>query len=253
LPRGQQATPAATLLETVFHDVNHDGGRTIYERNMRGLPIGDTEMAHLGRRREQVVSSDAGARTRQALCPGSDLECAIPAIAKSGKHNQNQLTTYRPGAIQLGCLVPTTNIAMTLTDDELSDPTAELTGGDDAHRRPITDVNAWLDGLDCDVRPTLRALGELLVGVAKHETAESADKFTARCLGVPDSGHLLDEEHELNPVYRLAIPRALAEWIDAHAGIARSARASTPTRQSGRRPRSATNATASRARKTWCQ
>jgi cell division protease FtsH len=132
---------------------------------------------------------------------------------------QNQLTACRPGAILLGCPVPHDHNAMTLTDDELSDPTAELTGGDDAHRRPITDVNAWLDGLDCGVRPALRALGELLVGVAERESAESADKFTARCLGVADSGHLLDEERELNPVSRLTIPLALAEWIDAHADV----------------------------------
>jgi cell division protease FtsH len=118
-----------------------------------------------------------------------------------------------------GCPSPDDHNAMTLTDDELTDPTAELTGGDDAHRRPITDVNAWLDGIDSDVRPALRALGELLVGVAERETAESADKFTARCLGVPDSGHLLDEERELNPVSRLTIPLALAEWIDAHAEV----------------------------------
>jgi cell division protease FtsH len=91
---------------------------------------------------------------------------------------------------------------MTLTDDELTDTTAALTGGDDARRRPITDVSAWLDDLDSDVRPTLRALGELLVGVAERGRAESADKFTARCLGVPDSGHLLDEERKLNPVSR---------------------------------------------------
>jgi cell division protease FtsH len=46
---------------------------------------------------------------------------------------------------------------MTLTDEELTDPTAELTGGDDARRRPISDVDAWLDGLDSDVRRALRA------------------------------------------------------------------------------------------------
>ncbi|HEX2283988.1 MAG TPA: ATP-binding protein [Mycobacterium sp.] len=108
---------------------------------------------------------------------------------------------------------------MTLIDDELTDPTAELTGGDDARRRPITDVNAWLDGLDGGVRPALRALGELLVGVVERESAESADKFTARCLGVPDSGHLLDEERELNPVARLTVALALAEWIDEHGDV----------------------------------
>ncbi|BBX75688.1 hypothetical protein MSHI_35940 [Mycobacterium shinjukuense] len=108
---------------------------------------------------------------------------------------------------------------MTLADDQLTDLTAELTGGDDAHRRPINDVNAWLDSLDCGVRPALRALGELLVGVAERGSAESADRFTARCLGVPDVGHLLDEERALNPVSRLTAALALAEWIDEYAHV----------------------------------
>ncbi|WP_396911357.1 AAA family ATPase [Mycolicibacterium sp.] len=108
---------------------------------------------------------------------------------------------------------------MTLTDDELTDPPAALIGGADAHRRPITDVTAWLDGLDGGVRPTLRALGELLIGVAERESAETADRFTARCLGVADCGHLLDEERPLNPVSRLTTAVALAEWIDEHAHV----------------------------------
>jgi RES domain len=67
------ATPAAALLETVFHDVHHDSGRIIYERNLRGMLIAhvrapavasladlrDAELMRLGLRREQVVSSDA--------------------------------------------------------------------------------------------------------------------------------------------------------------------------------------------------
>lgn len=106
---------------------------------------------------------------------------------------------------------------MTLTNDELADLTAGLTGGDDAHRQPITDIGAWLDGLDYGVRPALRALGELLVGVAERESAETADRFTARCLGVPDCGHLVDEERQLNPVSRLTVALALAEWMDEHA------------------------------------
>jgi hypothetical protein len=67
------ATPAAALLETVFHDVHHDSGRIIYERNLRGMLLAharapalatladlrDPELARLGLRREQVVSSDA--------------------------------------------------------------------------------------------------------------------------------------------------------------------------------------------------
>lgn len=111
---------------------------------------------------------------------------------------------------------------MNLTDDELTDLTAELTGGADAHRRPITDVNAWLDGLDRGVRPALRALGELLVGVAERDSTtrpESAERFTARCLGVAHCGHLLDEERDLNPVSRLTFALALAEWIDEHTHV----------------------------------
>jgi hypothetical protein len=67
------ATPAAVLLETVFHDVHHESGRIIYERNLRGMLLAhvrapalatladlrDPELARLGLRREQVVSSDA--------------------------------------------------------------------------------------------------------------------------------------------------------------------------------------------------
>jgi cell division protease FtsH len=108
---------------------------------------------------------------------------------------------------------------MTITDDELIEPTAGLPGGDDAHRQPITDVSAWLEGLDAGVRPALRALGELLLGVAERETAESAGQFTARCLGTADCGHLVDEERPLNPVSRLTVPLALAEWIDEHAHV----------------------------------
>lgn len=106
---------------------------------------------------------------------------------------------------------------MTLTNDELTDLTTGLTGGDEARRQPITDVSAWLDGLEYGVRPALRALGELLIGVAEREGCENADRFIARCLGVPDSGHLLDEERDLNPVSRLTTALALAEWIEQHA------------------------------------
>lgn len=108
---------------------------------------------------------------------------------------------------------------MSLTENEIADLTAGLTDGDDAHRRPITDVSQWLDGLDTDVRPALRALGELLVGVSEHESAETADRFTARCLGVPDTGHLVDEELALNPVSQLTAALALAEWIEEHADV----------------------------------
>lgn len=106
--------------------------------------------------------------------------------------------------------------AMTLTDDQLTDLTAGMPGGGAAHRRAIDDVGVWLEGLDYGVRPALRALGELLVGVAERESAESAERFTARCLGVPDCGYLLDEQRDLNPVSRFTVALALAEWIDEH-------------------------------------
>lgn len=101
------------------------------------------------------------------------------------------------------------NKAMTLTRDHLTELTAGSTGGGAAHRRVIDDVGDWLDGLDYGVRPTLRALGELLVGVAERETAENAERFTARCLGVPDCGYLLDEARNLNPVSRLTVALAV--------------------------------------------
>lgn len=133
--------------------------------------------------------------------------------------SQNQLTAVCRGAILFGCPVSDHSNAMTLTDDALTDPTAGMTGGADAHRRPITDVTTWLDGLEGGVRPALRALGELLIGVADRDGAETADRFTARCLGVADCGHLLDEERPLNPVSRLTTAVALAEWINEHAHI----------------------------------
>ncbi|OBK94047.1 cell division protein [Mycobacterium asiaticum] len=108
---------------------------------------------------------------------------------------------------------------MTLTDRPLTDLTAGVTDGDRTRRHRIEDLGAWLDGLDYGVRPALRALGELLVGVAERESAESAERFTARCLGVPDCGHLVDEQRELNPVSRLTTALALAELIDAHADV----------------------------------
>ncbi|OBJ80183.1 cell division protein [Mycobacterium gordonae] len=108
---------------------------------------------------------------------------------------------------------------MTLTDDELTDLTAGMPGGGAAHRQTIDDVGAWLDGLDYGVRPALRALGELLVGVAERESTENAERFTARCLGVPDCGYLLDEERGLNPVSRLTTALALAEWIGEHTAV----------------------------------
>lgn len=67
------ATPAAALLETVFHDVHQVGGRIIYERDLRGklmahlrVPtevvlgdLRDPELDRLGVSRAQIVSSPA--------------------------------------------------------------------------------------------------------------------------------------------------------------------------------------------------
>lgn len=109
---------------------------------------------------------------------------------------------------------------MNQTEDELADLSAELNGGADAQRRPITDVNAWLDGLDHNELPALRALGELLTGVAQRQRVthpEGAERFTARCLKVAGCGHLLSEERELNPVSRFTVALALTEWIGQYA------------------------------------
>jgi cell division protease FtsH len=58
---------------------------------------------------------------------------------------------------------------MTLTDDELIEPNVD-TGED---RRPITDVATWFADLNGGVRPALRALGELLIGVAERDTQKT--------------------------------------------------------------------------------
>lgn len=109
---------------------------------------------------------------------------------------------------------------MTLTDNEPTAPPADALGGAGLCRQPISDVGAYLDDLPEDARSGLLALGELLVGVAERpERSETADRFTARCLGVTDAGHLLDEDRDLNPVSRLTTAVALAEWISTHADV----------------------------------
>jgi hypothetical protein len=106
---------------------------------------------------------------------------------------------------------------MTLTDNTPPPAAPTDPGGDGARRVPIRDVGAYVEDLPADARTALRALGELLVGVtARPDRAESADRFTARCLGVTDAGQLLDEDRDLNPVSRLTTAVALAEWITHH-------------------------------------
>ena len=65
------ATPAAALLETVFHDVHQSSARIVYERDLRGMllahvrtPVAarlgdlrDPELARLGLSREALVST----------------------------------------------------------------------------------------------------------------------------------------------------------------------------------------------------
>lgn len=141
--------------------------------------------------------------------------------AKANRDRRKNEVDYAPGWVRVcsAALSLNDHEPMNFTDHELTDLAAELTGDADAHRRPITDLNAWLDGLDRGVRPALHALGELLVGVAERDPAlnpETAERFTARCLGVAHCGQLLDEERELNPVSRLTFALALAEWIDEH-------------------------------------
>jgi cell division protease FtsH len=112
------------------------------------------------------------------------------------------------------------NEAMALTNDEAISPPADTVGGAGLRHQPIDDVGAYLDSLPNDARVGLRALGELLVGVTQRPLrAETADRFTARALGVVNVGHLIDEERELDPVSRLTTAVALAEWITSHANV----------------------------------
>lgn len=96
---------------------------------------------------------------------------------------------------------------MTLTDDR------QLSAG----RYPITDAAAWMDAQPTDVRLSLRALGELLVGSSSaHDNTPTADQFTAACLGVASCGQLINEERPLTPVTALTMSLALSSWIEEH-------------------------------------
>lgn len=124
-------------------------------------------------------------------------------------------------AILYGCPVPDLTDTMNATNSENSSLAADFNHGRPLDRRPITNVTAWLDDFDPSVRSALRALGELLAGVAAEPAAieETAEKFTARCLDVPDCASLINEERTLDPVSRLTTAVALAEWIDQHACV----------------------------------
>lgn len=99
---------------------------------------------------------------------------------------------------------------MTLTDTEPISLPADTGGGAGPGRQPIDDVGAYLDSLPDDARVGLRALGELLVGVTHRPSrAETADRFTARCLGASDARKLIDEDRDLDPVSRLTTAVAL--------------------------------------------
>lgn len=156
---------------------------------------------------------------------GPEWEGLIWLRGRANQRPWENQVDYEPGGVRFcsAALFPEmTNEAMNLTNDELTELTTEQAGGADVHRRPITDVHGWLDGLEYSARPALRALGELLLGVTERdsaEPAESAERFTARCLGVADCGHLLDEERDLNPVSRFTFALALAEWIQEHTHV----------------------------------
>ena len=92
----------------------------------------------------------------------------------------------------------------------------EMTGS--SERVVAPDVNAWLGALEPSARAALMALGELLAGAPRAVGPESAEQFTARCLGVASAASLVDENRELNPVARLAVPLSLVELIEAHGG-----------------------------------
>lgn len=111
---------------------------------------------------------------------------------------------------------------MTDTDErtDLADELAAALAADQAtgdRRRNITDVEAWFDDQDPPVRWVLRALGELFGGVAAGEKSETAQRFTARCLGVSTFSHLVDEVRPLEPVARTTAALALGEWMQIHA------------------------------------
>lgn len=110
---------------------------------------------------------------------------------------------------------------MTYTSPAVTEPPAASPGGVAARRQPITDVRAYLEDLDPDIERGLRTLGELLIGATERsDQAETAGRFTARCLGVPHISRLLSEDRDLNPVSRLTTAVALAEWITIHAEVA---------------------------------
>jgi len=105
---------------------------------------------------------------------------------------------------------------MTLTNDEITRLATGFAVDDHTGRRQITDVSAWLDDVHPMARLALQALGELLAGVSDLDRAETADRFTARALGVTDCGQLVDETRDLNAVSRLTTALALGEWINEH-------------------------------------
>lgn len=107
---------------------------------------------------------------------------------------------------------------MTLTENAASRADAVSTGC--GRRLPLTDVGAYLHELPEDTHANLHALGELLVGLTQPPAgAESADRFTGRCLGVPDGGILVDDDSELNPVSRLTTAVALTQWMTTPAEV----------------------------------
>jgi cell division protease FtsH len=81
---------------------------------------------------------------------------------------------------------------------------------------PITDVPAWLEGQHFSARGVIKALAELLSGVAAADgdVPESAERFTRRHLG--DVAQLVVEDDPLTPASAVATALAVAELIAEH-------------------------------------
>ena len=82
---------------------------------------------------------------------------------------------------------------------------------------PITDVPAWLETQHFAARGVIRAIAELLAGVAAtdFDQDETAEQFTKRCLG--PVARLVVEDDPLTSASAVATALAVGEWIAEHA------------------------------------
>ena len=86
-----------------------------------------------------------------------------------------------------------------------------------AEQALVPDIKSWYESLSPLSVNTLRSLGDLLSGNANStRTAEDTERFTARGLGVPHLGGVLDEERSLTTVTALTMAMALGELIETH-------------------------------------